>query len=220
MTGVQTCALPIYETMDDLDEVLDEIANVAPDKILSSIDGKILGTSGDDSSDIAGLYTANKHTDFATATYENTVVDASIIDLVAKSKLQSLDNKRKPNVVVMNELDIDNLAALRNANEDPVFDRRVVFDAIGNPVFICGLRVIVSEDQAVNTLCVTDKQLLWIGKRKDMTMEIGYNGTDLTEGQKTVVIKTRCAFGVRDKAGVIYTDDIAAAIVIINKSSS
>lgn len=44
-----------------------------------------------------------------------------------------------------------------------------------------------------------------IGKGKEMTMEIGYNGTDLTEGQKTVVFKTRVAFAVRDKLGVIYS---------------
>ncbi len=41
-----------------------------------------------------------------------------------------------------------------------------------------------------------------------MTMEIAYNGTDLTEGQKTVVVKVRVAFAVRDKAGVIYSDDV------------
>lgn len=208
------------ETFDDLDEVLDEIEKVAPDKIKSSIDGKILGSSGNDSSDIAGLYTANKHTDFDTSGYTDTVPDATIVDLVAKSKLQCLGNRYRPNVVIMNELDIDNLAALRDADENSVFDRRVVWDSIGNPVFICGLRVIVSSDQTADTLCVLDNQLTWIGKRKDMTMEMGLNGTDLTQGQKTIVIKVRNAFGVRDKAGIIYSDAIETDVAAINKSGS
>ena len=46
---------------------------------------------------------------------------------------------------------------------------------------------------------------LLIGKRKEMTLEIGYNGTDFTEGQKTVVVKVRVAFAVRDAAAVVYS---------------
>jgi len=57
-----------------------------------------------------------------------------------------------------------------------------------------------------------------IGKRKDMTLEIGYNGTDFTEGQKTVMIKVRVAFAVRDKAGVIYSDGLAAALATIDNT--
>jgi hypothetical protein len=86
-----------------------------------------------------------------------------------------------------------------------------VFDVIGNPVSVCGLRLITSTEIAQNALVVLDNKQVWIGRRKDMTMEIGHNGTDLTEGQKTVVIKIRVAFGVRDKAAVIYVSDITAA---------
>jgi hypothetical protein len=79
------------------------------------------------------------------------------------------------------------------------------------------MRIIPSTAQAVNTLSVSDQKQLIIGNRKDMTMEIGFNGTDLTEGQKTVVIKIRLAFGVRDKAAIIYSDDIATDVAAINK---
>ena len=50
-----------------------------------------------------------------------------------------------------------------------------------------------------------------------MTMEIGYNGTDFTEGQKTVVLKTRLAFAVRDEAAVIYCSGLAAAVSAITQ---
>ena len=54
-----------------------------------------------------------------------------------------------------------------------------------------------------------------IGKRKDLTMVMGYNGTDLTEGQQTVVLKVRIAFGVRDPLAVIYCSGLAAGVTNI-----
>lgn len=204
------------ETLDDLEEAMDEIAATAPDKILDSIDGKILGTSGDDSTDIAGLFTANKHTDFATVTYTNTVTGANVIDLIAKAKLQCEGNKYRPNIVIMNPTDVDNLAAVKDANDNSVNDRRVRWDTLGNPAYVFGMRIIASTAITADTLAVVDQKQLMIGKRSDMTMEIGYNGTDFTEGQKTVVIKVRNAFGVRDKAAVIYSDAIATDVAAID----
>jgi len=206
------------ETLDDLDEVMDEIAITAPDKILDQIDTKILGTTGNGTTDIAGLYTANNHTDFATATFTDTVEGANIIDLISKAKLQCEANKYRPNVVSMHPTDIDNMASLKDANDNSVLDRRVKWDTLGNPAFVFGMRIIPSTAQAVNTLSVSEQKQLIIGSRKDMTMEIGFNGTDLTEGQKTVVIKIRLAFGVRDKAAIIYSDDIATDVEAINDS--
>jgi len=207
------------ETLDDLEEALDEIAIVAPSKILDSVDGKVLGTAGDDSTDIAGLFTANKHTDFATVTYTDTVTGANMIDLIAKAKLQCEGNKYRPNVVIMNPSDVDSLASLKDANDNSVTDRRLRWDTLGNPTFVFGMRIIASTEITANTLAVVDQAQLMIGIRKDMTMEIGYNSTDLTEGQKTVVIKVRNAFGVRDKAAVIYSDDISTDVTAIDISA-
>jgi hypothetical protein len=50
-------------------------------------------------------------------------------------------------------------------------------------------------------------------------MEIGYNGTDFVEGQKTVKLSVRLALGVRDKAGVVYVDDITAAVAAVEGGS-
>jgi hypothetical protein len=205
------------ETLDDLDEVLDEISIVAPSKILDKIDTYILGSAGDDATAIAGILTANKNTAYATQFGAGTIDAAYIVDVIADAKLQCETNKYRPNVVYLNPTDVASLAAKKNTFEDSKTDKRVVYDAIGNPVAVCGLRVIISTAITTNTCIVIDIAQPWIGKRKDMTMEIGYNGTDLTEGQKTVVIKTRVAFGVRDKAGVIYVSDIATAANTLTK---
>jgi hypothetical protein len=200
------------ETLDDLDEALDEISIVAPDKILDQIDSKILSASGDDSTDIAGLFTANKMTAYANP-FTDIIEGANITDVIMAAKLQAENNKQRPNTVYMSPNDVYLLSAAKNTFEDSKTDRRVVYDVIGNPVSACGLRIIISTEVAQGELVVFDNRQTWIGRRREMTMEIGYNGSDLTEGQKTVVLKIRVAFGVRDKAAVIYVSDIPAAIV-------
>lgn len=208
------------ETLDDLDEAMDEIGMVAPDKILDKIDTKILATTGDDSSDIAGLFTANKMTAFDPASYVDYAENATIVDLARAMKLNCETNKYRPDHIWMNPLDVDKIAALKNAIEDSVMDRRVVFNSLGDPVSVSGMIIHKSTAITANTMAVLDSKQLMMGIRRDMTMEIGYNGTDLTEGQKTVVIKIRVAFGVRDKAAVIYCDDIASDVTSINKAGA
>lgn len=206
------------ETLDDLPEAMEEISRVAPSKILTKIDGYILGTAGDDSTAIAGLLTANKKTDFlSSTTYAGTVTGANVADVVAAMKLQAETNGYEPDIVVMSPAAIIGLAGQKDQLDNSINDRRLVYSLYGQPAMVCGLRIITSTVAALaGGIIVLDSAQLMIGKRKDMTIEVGFNGTDLTEGQKTVVIKIRLAFGVRDAAGVIYAADITTAISDIN----
>jgi nitrogen regulatory protein PII-like uncharacterized protein len=207
------------ETLDDLEEALDEIAIIAPDMILSKVDSKILSALGDDASDIAGMLTANKKTDFASGTtYKEFVENANLVDVIATMKLQGKNNKYVPDIVGISPTDITRIAAEKDQMDNSKVDRRVSFNAIGEPVAICGMRIQECSDLAAGATFVASSKLPWIGKRKDMTFEIGYDGTDFTEGQKTAKFKMRLAFGVRDKAGVIYCADIYAARTAINKA--
>lgn len=206
------------ETLDDLEEALDEISIVAPDKIQSNVDSQVMGAVGNDTTALAGILTANKNTAFVPATYANSVPGANKVDVIAKMKLSCMTNKYKPDAVILNQNEIDNIAALKNQLDDSILDRRIRFDALGNPAFICGLRVITSTDLADDAAIVLDTMQTLLGKRREMTMTIGYNGTDLTEGQKTVVINVRVAFAVRDKAAVIYSNGLDAAVAAIDKA--
>lgn len=208
------------ETMDDLPEVMDEIALVFPSKIKDNVDGQLLGTSGDDSSALGGLFSNSvspvKHTDFDTTTYENTVESGgNMVDLIGTMMLQVETAKYRPNVVIMNPADIKKLTEQRDANDNSISDRRVKYDVTGRASMVSGLRIIPSTSITADTMAVLDLSQLVIGKRRDMTMKIGFNGTDLTEGQQTVVINVRLAFSVRDAVAVCYSDSIAADIVII-----
>ena len=204
------------ETLDDLEEALDEISIVAPDKIQDNVDSQILGAVGDDSTALAGLLTATKNTAFVPATYASSVSGANLIDVFTKMKLSALANKYRPDTIILNPNTIDNIAAIKDQLDNSIMDRRIRFDDMGNPVAIAGMRIISATDMVEDTGVVLSSAQLIIGKRREMTMEIGYNGTDLTEGQKTVVINIRVAFAVRDKAGVIYSSGLDAAKDVID----
>lgn len=207
------------ETLDDLEEVLDEINAVAPDKIMDKIDTKILGATGDDASDIAGILTANKHTPFDNTLYLNSIEGANFLDVVACMADQINKGKYKGNAVYMNPTDVMFLAAAKNTFEDSRIDRRVQYDNLGNPVMFYGLRILKSEAIGIGEAIVLDLGQAVIGKKWEIIVEIGYNGTDLVEGQRTVVLKTRLAFGVRDKAAIVYSADVNAEIANITKTS-
>jgi hypothetical protein len=204
------------ETLDDLEEAMDEIAAVAPDKIMDTIDGQIDRTGGDDINSIKGIMHADKSTPYARQMDANSIPGAYIVDVIADAQLQCEQNRYKPNIVKLNPKMIAQLAAAKNSLDDSKSDRRVQFDNLGNPVAVCGLRIVKSNDMAMNTALVLDNMQPWIGRRKDITMEIGYNGTDMVEGQKTVMLKVRLAFGVRDKAAIIYVSDVAAAAAALS----
>ena len=204
------------ETLDDLEEAMDEISIVAPDKINDEIDSQILGAAGDDATALAGILTANKHTAFVPATYAAQVDGANIVDVIAKMKISATTGKYVPDTVVMNYDTIDDIAALKDQMDNSIADRRLRFDAMGNLVAVAGMIVRPSTNLANNAAIVMQGTQALIGKRKDLSMKIGYNGTDLTEGQQTVVIGARVAFAVRDKAAVIYSSDLATAAGVIN----
>lgn len=204
------------ETLDDLEEAMDEISIVAPDKINDEIDSQILGAAGDDATALAGILTANKHTAFVPATYAAQVDGANIVDVIAKMKISATTGKYVPDTVVLNYDTIDDIAALKDQMDNSIADRRLRFDVMGNLVAVAGMAVRPSTNLAKNAAIVMQSKQTLIGKRKDLTMKIGYNGTDLTEGQQTVVIGARVAFAVRDKAAVIYSSDLATAAGIIN----
>jgi regulator of replication initiation timing len=207
------------ETLDDLPEAMEEISITAPSKIYDAIDTAILGTTGDDSSAIKALFSASgtyKFTAFASGTtYIASTTNANKIDVLSKMKLQCMASKYRPDTVIINPSDIESLAAEKDQLDNSKFDRRVIYNVLGEPASICGLRIVLSTAITADTIGVLDSKQLMIGKRKDLTMVMGYNGTDLTEGQQTVVLKVRLAFGVRDPLAVIYCSGLAAAVAVI-----
>lgn len=200
------------ETLDDLPEAMEEIAIVAPSKIKDNVDSQILGSAGDDITTIKGILAASKKTDFLSAsTYATMFLSPSLVDTIATMSLQGETNKYFMDTVIMNPIDIAKLSGYKDQLDNSITDRRISFNALGQPIAIAGLIIRKNSNIAANTAIVLQNNMVQIGDRKQMTLEIGYNGTDFTEGQKTVKISVRLAFAVRDPAAVIYCADLAAA---------
>lgn len=211
------------ETLDDLEEVLDEIGIIGPDKINQNIDSQVLGKAGDDSSALGGMLSAalttSKFDAFVPGDFSGSVQDANIVDVALKAKLQMKNNGYMANSIYMSPNQVDSLAAAKNAFEDSRMDRRVVFNAEGVPVRVGGMAIIETEQIADNEMVVSDNMQNQLGIRRDLTMEIGRNGTDLVEGQFTAVVKARLAYGVRDAKANVYVSDINTAIATINSGA-
>ena len=209
------------ETLDDLNEALDEISITAPDKILDKVDSKIFADAGDGSTDIQGLFVGGTTcTDFVAATYADLVVGANTIDLIAKMKLAVRKNKYRANFVGLNATDIDNIQSLKDQLDNSISDRRLVFAADGTLVKIAGLTVVENDQITAGTCVVGDSAQAMIGVRKALSLEIALDGTDFTEGQKTVRLTIRLAFGVRDKAAFQYSADMASDLNTITKTAA
>ncbi len=207
------------ENLDDVDFLMDELGRLAPDKILTKADSKILSNAGDNSTDIKGLFVAGNFTAFTgSTTYVNSQQGADIVDVIRKMKLQANVANYNPNVVGMNPQDIDILEGLKDLNENSKFNRAVKYDNMGNVVSVLGLRLMKNKQITANTMVVLDNSKTAIGIRKDITMQIGLDSDDLTKGMRTIVFGMRLAFGVKDAGAVIYTTDIETSISDINKA--
>lgn len=206
------------ESLDDLPEIMEEISIVAPSKIKDNVDSQILGSAGDDTSTIKGILAASKKTDFASATtYATTIPNANKVDVVSMMKDQAETSKYIVDTIVLNPLAVRKIAAEKDQLDNSKTDRRVAFDALGEPVAICGLMIRRNTNLADNQVLVLAQNMVQIGDRKKMTLEVGYDGNDFTEGWKTVRINVRLAFAVRDPLAVIYCSDLDAAVSDINK---
>lgn len=197
------------ETLDDLEEALDEIGITAPDKILDKIDSKVFADAGDGTTDIMGLLVnGTTCTDFDTTDYEDSVVGGNMVDMIAKMKLAANKVNYRLDTIIMNGTDIDNVQCLKDLLNNSISDRRLVFDAAGNLVRVAGLAVVQNDQITANTCLALDSKQVMIGVRKALTLEIGLNSSDFTEGQKTIRLGVRLALGVRDKAALIYSTDM------------
>ena len=200
------------ESLDDLPEIMQEIALVAPSKIKDNVDYQILGSAGDDTSTIKGILAASKKTDFASGTtYLNKVPNANLVDVISMMKDQAETSKYVVDTLLLNPLTVRLLAAEKDQLDNSKTDRRVTYDALGEPVAICGLMIRRNTNVAADAAIVCASNMLQIGDRKQMTLEVGYDGNDFTEGWKTVRINVRLAFAVRDALAVIYCSGLEAA---------
>lgn len=208
------------EMLADIQRLVSKLNRIAPDKIMSQVDGKVLSATGDNSTDIEGMYVAGNFTDFDASVYQDTIISANTVDLVRKMKLQATLADEDVNSTVLHPSEVDSIEAFKDGDKNWLNVRGIVYDKNGNLIRIHGLAVIRNKKQSTDTCTVMWNEAAEMGIREDVSFEIGTDGNDLTEGMRTIVFRMRVAFGVGKPAAIIYSDGIIADVAIINKASA
>jgi hypothetical protein len=196
--------------LEDVDQMESRLNRIAPDKIKSSIDDKILSSAGDNSTDIKGMLATDNFTEFDPTTWQGQVRKATVVDVISKMKLQAELADEDVNIAILHPSTVSEIAELKNLNEDSIQDRRLTFDANGNIVRVCGLAIVKNKKVTANEAVVMWNEAAEIGMRKDVEMTIGLENDDLSKRYRTILFYTRVAFGVAKPAAIIYSDDVEA----------
>ncbi len=208
------------EMLSDVDRLVSKLNRIAPDKILSTLDERILSATGDNDSDIKGLYVAGNFTDFVASDFQDTIPSATVIDLVRKMKLQASLDDQDVNAVLLHPALVDEVEGLKDLDKNFLKARGIVYDDNGNLTRLHGLAAFKNKKNGTNACTVFWNEAAEIGIREDVSFEIGTDADDLTKRMRTIVFWMRAAFGVGKAAGVIYEDDVTGAIAIINKDDA
>lgn len=201
----------------DMDRLVSKLNRIAPDKILSKFDERILSATGDNDSDIKGMFVAGNFTDFNAAEYEGEIQDANIIDLIRKMKLQAVLADQDVNAVILHPADIDTIEGYKDADKNFLRTNGIVFDNNGQLIRLLGLAIFRNKKIGLNATVVFWNEAAEIGIRQDVSFEIGTDGNDLTKRMRTIVFNLRAAFGVGKPGAIIYEDDISGALEVMNK---
>ena len=201
--------------LEDVDQMESRLNRIAPDKIKSSIDEKILSSTGDNSTDIKGMLATDNYTEFNPHTWEGKVRKATVVDAISKMKLQAEIADEDVNIVILHPSIVSQIAELKNLNEDSIVDRRLTFDSNGNIVRVCGLAIVKNKKIDSNEAIVMWNEAAEIGMRKDVEMTIGLENDDLSKRYRTILFYTRVAFGVAKPSAIIYSDDLTADVNVL-----
>ncbi len=144
------------------------------------------------------------------------IQDASIYDLIVKVKeaITSVGgSKYTPDVVILNIADINKMKLKKDNNDNYIMPPFVSRDGQN----VDGMVVIESNIVTANTMVVGDRRFGRIYEMPGMSIEKGYVGTQFTEDEMTLKVRTRLAFLIRaaDKGGFRKVTDITAALTTL-----
>lgn len=208
------------EQMEDVDQIIQRINRLVPNRLKSKLDSYIFEDGGDNSASAYGMFVDGTNcTDFTPNTYSSTVADANIINVIGKMKLQALNSNYDVNMVGLHPTTIDEIEELKDGDKNSLKLRGAIFDDNGNLVRIKGLGIMRNKQIGTNEAVVFNMDAPEIGLRRGIEMIIGYDSDDLTTGMRTIVFSMRAAFGVNTPGAVIYSSDLAAATATIDSGT-
>ena len=211
------------EEFEDVPEITAELRAVIPDRMMDDLDEKIFTTGGDNSTAPWGAFSTNvtrpNVTLFNAYLYAGSNPKADEADLIAKMKLQARSQNYRVNAVVAHDNFYDNYEGLRDANNNSIRDRRVVFVG-GVMTVVSGL--VTRRNRKFNEFAVhvtaTPSQIL--GIRENIMMQVGLNADDFATHNISTKFWGRYAYGSKDALANIYTPDFKVDIDILKMSAA
>lgn len=200
-------------TLDDMENVLSRIEELGYDRLMSKIDGFVLGASGDNSATPAGLLTSGYFTAYNTALRAGEVQAANIVNVIKNAALQATLSDEYVDTVVLNPEEAAEIEDLKDGENNTINLAGVRLDATGRLAYIYGLRVHITKKMTANTaVLLNSSESLQFGIRKGMGVRMGYDKTeDFSKGIVTTQLETRLAIGLGKPKSIIYISSISAA---------
>lgn len=189
--------------LKDMPRLESKLNRIVPSSILSALGNAVFSATGDNSATAWGLYFAGNYVAFDTDAVTEKVKGATIVDLIGKMVDQAMKADQDVNTVILHPSLLNGLRHDKNELNDSKTDRNIVFDSMGNVVSIWGLMIKLTKLQTVNRVTVCWDEAAEIGILEDVSMEMGTDGNDFSEGYRTLMFVLRAAFGV-SKPGAIF----------------
>jgi HK97 family phage major capsid protein len=198
----------------DMPRLESKLNRIVPDSILGALDSAVFSTTGDNSATAWGMYYAGNYVAFST-TGLGTVPLADLVDLIGKMVLQANNADEDVNTVILHPSLLNRLRHGKDELGNSVQNRNIIFDNNGNVVSIWGLMVRTTKKQTTGRVTVMWDQAVEIGILEDVTMEIGTDGNDFSEGYRTIMFTMRAAFGVGKPGAIFLSSDPDGDIALI-----
>lgn len=144
------------------------------------------------------------------------IADANIYDLAVKMKEAITENggsKYRPNFAMMHISDINKLKLKKDNNDNYI----IYPNASRDGQQVDGLTVIENNAMTANTMVIGDSRFGKIYEKVGVSVAKGYVGTQFTEDEMTLKVRTRLALLIRevDKTGFLKCDNITAALATL-----
>lgn len=204
------------ELLRDKNELIDELVFQLRDSMLSKLDDNILQGAGNNVDLPYGAFnTTESCVVFNPLNYTGVESRATVADVLGKCKLDARLYDYRADTFIANPKVLEGIEADKATDDNSVMDRRVVFSN-GEVVSVARLSKIDTTKISENELYVATSGLHDIGLRQSMELEFGYINEDFKNRKVSLVLDMRAGYGVRNKAGNIYVDDLAGAIEIMS----
>lgn len=173
------------ETLEDAAELANLINERLPKGVLDALEGQLLNGTGSNEQ-LAGLMKADNFVahGFKKAQFAE---NDTIIDLVERVVSVMEETGRKPSILFVNPMGMYNLTHVKDSMGHKLFDPATF-----------PLKIVKVAGMPDGKFLVADEAGAALRPKRELEIEVGYNGDDMSQDRVTMKASVRTAFVIRD----------------------